>query len=304
MKLALLLLTITITLTACPKKNVATKNEMQSNQLDLQGHRGCRGLMPENTISAMLHTLELGVTTLEMDVVITADEQVVLSHEPFFNHEIATKPNGNFVTETEERTLNMYKMNYDSIISYDVGLKPHPRFVNQKKVAAIKPLLSSVFEIVKKYCAANKRQLPNFNIETKFMPATDDLYHPKPEKFVPLLMKIIADNKMENNVTIQSFDIRTLQIVHQQYNSIATALLIEDNDKRTFAQQITELGFNPTIYSPHYSLVNEQLMEECNSKKIKVIPWTVNDLPTMQKLKTLGVDGLISDYPNLYKQLK
>ncbi|TAD92912.1 MAG: glycerophosphodiester phosphodiesterase, partial [Bacteroidetes bacterium] len=96
----------------------------EAARFDLQGHRGCRGLLPENTIAAMLKAIDLGVTTLEMDVVITADSQVVLSHEPFFNHEISTKPNGNQVTEAEEKDLNIYKMGLAQVQAYDVGLRP------------------------------------------------------------------------------------------------------------------------------------------------------------------------------------
>ncbi|HYO20902.1 MAG TPA: glycerophosphodiester phosphodiesterase family protein, partial [Flavisolibacter sp.] len=106
---------------------------------DKQGHRGCRGLMPENTIAAMKKAIDLGVTTLEMDVVITADEKVVLSHEPFFNHEITTKPDGSYVKEAEEKTLNIYQMTYDRVKSFDIGLKPHPRFPQQQKLPAVKP---------------------------------------------------------------------------------------------------------------------------------------------------------------------
>src|SRR5688500_5712530 len=88
--------------------------------MDKQGHRGCRGLMPENTIEAMLRAIDLGVNTLEMDVVISADKLVVVSHEPFFNHEISTKPDGKYVEANEEKSLNMYKMNYDEIRKFDV----------------------------------------------------------------------------------------------------------------------------------------------------------------------------------------
>jgi glycerophosphoryl diester phosphodiesterase len=304
MKLFLVLGLCCVIFTACPKKVTMKTITNETKKIDLQGHRGCRGLMPENTFGAMLKALQLGVTTLEMDVVITADNQVILSHEPFFSHEITTKQNGEYVSETEERNLNIYKLQYDSILLYDVGLKPHPRFAEQKKERAVKPLLSTIFELVKKHCEANKIALPMFNIETKCLPISDDIYHPKPEKFVALLMKIIKDNKMEKNVIIQSFDNRTLQEVHKNYTNILTALLIEDNDKRNFAQQLSDLGFNPTFYSPHYNLVNQALIKQCNIKNIFVIPWTVNDVPTMQRLKNLGVFGLISDYPNLYKQIQ
>ena len=107
-------------------------------KFDKQGHRGCRGLMPENTIPAFLKAIELGVTTLEMDTVITKDKKVLVSHEPFFNHEITTQPNGNYIHENEEKLFNIFKMNYADTLSFDVGLKAHPRFPEQKKIKATK----------------------------------------------------------------------------------------------------------------------------------------------------------------------
>src|SRR5215218_6256489 len=106
---------------------------------DKQGHRGCRGLMPENTIPAMIKALELGVTTLEMDAVITKDKQVILSHEPFFNHEIATQPDGKPIMAAEERNFNIYRMTYFETQQFDVGMKPHPRFLQQQRIPAKKP---------------------------------------------------------------------------------------------------------------------------------------------------------------------
>jgi glycerophosphoryl diester phosphodiesterase len=125
---------------------------LESINFDKQGHRGCRGLMPENTIPAMLKATALGVTTLETDVVITRDKQVVLSHEPFFNHEISTKPDGAPVTEQEERSLNIYQMDYSQVRQFDVGLRPHPRFAQQQKLAAFKPLLAEMIDSVENYC--------------------------------------------------------------------------------------------------------------------------------------------------------
>ena len=125
------------------------RNKMLKKKMDVQGHRGCRGLMPENTIPGMLYALELGVVTLEMDISITKDKQLILSHEPFFSEEITTKPDGSFVTEKEERNLNIYTMNYDSVVKYDVGLKPHPRFLKQQKIVVAKPLLADLFAAVK-----------------------------------------------------------------------------------------------------------------------------------------------------------
>jgi glycerophosphoryl diester phosphodiesterase len=267
---------------------------------DKQGHRGCRGLMPENTIPAMLHALDLDVTTLELDVVITKDKQVVVSHEPFFNHDISTKPNGEAVTIAEEKGLNIFQMEYAQVKTYDVGMKPHPRFSQQKKIAAVKPLLRDLFDSVAVYMQSHNRLQPYFNIETKCLPIGDGIYHPKPDEFVELLMAVIEEKKMEERVIIQSFDFRTLQYLHQHYPHMKTAMLIEDDDKRGIENQIEALGFQPTIYSPHYSLVNAELISYCRSKKIKVIPWTVNTKEEIEQLKKMGVDGIISDYPNLF----
>lgn len=270
---------------------------------DKQGHRGCRGLMPENTIPAMYQAIDLGVTTLEMDVVITKDSLVVVSHDNWMNHEIATKPDGTYISEKEEKNYNIYRMNYAEVAGYDVGLKPHPRFPKQQKIKAVKPLLSALIDAVKAYCSEKKKPLPYFNIETKCLPEGDERFHPKPARFVELLMQVIKEKGIEQNTIIQSFDFRTLQYLSQHYPQMQTAMLVEDTDKRTPAQLLSALGFTPSIYSPHYSLVNEALVSFCHDRKIKLIPWTVNDRKQMEALKKLGVDGLISDYPDLFNGL-
>jgi glycerophosphoryl diester phosphodiesterase len=284
----------------------ATTYQMKKSdriQFDFQGHRGCRGLMPENTIPAMLTALDLGVTTLEMDVVVTEDNQLVLSHEPFFNHEITTKPHGQLVSSQEEKSLNIYKMTYNEVKQFDVGLKYHPRFPQQKKISAVKPLLIDVIDRVEQYILSKSLKPVIYNIETKCDPITDKIYHPEPDQFVELLVEVIRSKKMEERVIIQSFDFRTLQYLHQKYPGIKTAMLIEDLDKRGPEQLLKDIGFQPHIYSPHYSLVNSKLINFCHQRKMKVIPWTVNELQSMKELKEMGVDGLISDYPDLFKKL-
>jgi glycerophosphoryl diester phosphodiesterase len=286
-------------------KKMATPTNLQQqysskkNGFDIQGHRGCRGLMPENTIPAMLHALDLGVTTLEMDIVFTKDSVAILSHEPFFNHEITTKLDGTFIEEATERNYNIFQMTFAETQQYDVGLKPHPRFVQQHKTAVNKPSLVALFDSVKAYMVNSKRPFPYFNIETKTMPATDDIYHPAPAAFVDMLMQVIRQKEMESHVIIQSFDVRTLQYVHKKYPAITTALLIEDFDKRTVGEQIQQLGFMPSIYSPHFSLVTKDLLLGLHSHHTKVIPWTVNERGKIEELMQLGVDGIITDYPNL-----
>lgn len=280
--------------------HASKKTQVMLPEFDKEGHRGCRGLMPENTIPAMLKAVDLGVTTLEMDAVITADKKVILSHEPFFSHEISTKPNGELVSAEEEKQLNIYKMPYEEVIRFDVGLRPHPRFPRQEKIKAAKPLLADVFDDVEAYCRLKNGKKIFYNIETKLMPVTDGLYHPGPEEFVELLVKQIEDKKLSSRVIIQSFDYRTLRILHRDHPEIMTAALVEDYDRKTFEEQIKELGFHPTIYSPHYSLVNDELVKKCHDLKIRIIPWTVNDKSSIEKLRSIRVDGIITDYPDLF----
>lgn len=282
--------------------HVARKSEQAMlPSFDKEGHRGCRGLMPENTLPAMLSALDMNVTTLEMDVVITKDKQVILSHEPFFNHEITTKPNGEYVNEQEEKGLNIFAMSFPETQKFDVGLKPHPRFPRQQRLKATKPLLAEVIDNVEASVKMKGMNKVFYNIETKCSPFTDNTYHPKPEEFVELLMNVVQKKKISDRVIIQSFDFRTLKIVNQKFPLVRTAALIEDFDKRPFEKHLEELGYTPAIYSPAYGLVTKELVDKCHQHKMKIIPWTVNDKKTIEELRTLGVDGIITDFPDLFQ---
>ena len=287
-------------LVACHVSKKAPESKNLAELFDKQGHRGSRGLMPENTFPAMKTALDLGVTTLEMDIVFTKDKQAILSHEPFFNHEITTKADGSYVTEAEEKSLNIFKMTYEEVKKYEVGMKPHPRFPKQQKLAVYKPLLSDLLDSVQQYMITSKRPLPFFNIETKTSPSTDNIYHPAPAEFVEGLMDVFRAKKIEYRVIIQSFDFRTLQYLHRKYPLIKTAMLIEDFDERGLKDQLKALGFSPSIYSPEHKLVTKELVEKCHEQNIKVIPWTVNTKEEITLLRSLGIDGVISDYPDLF----
>ena len=300
MKTVLMAFTASMFLSACsgPKKISPVMN----TTFDKQGHRGSRGLMPENTIPAMLLAIDLGVTTLEMDVVISKDEAVVVSHDPYFHENITTTPDGRTLAKGEGVKHLLYQMDYDSIMKYDVGMKPHPDFPRQKKMEAFKPMLVELLHATEDY-AREKGKTIAYNIEVKSKKETDGKRHPPIEKFVDLVIEAIKAEDVTERTTIQSFDPRALQVMHRKYPAITTSLLIEGNDKRSLQQQLQELGYTPQVYSPHFSLVTPALLQSCHEKGMRVIPWTVNSLEDMKRLKSMGVDGIISDYPDLFAEL-
>ncbi len=284
----------------------AVQNEKMPNTVlqkplfDKQGHRGCRGLMPENTIPAMIHAIQLGVHTLEIDVVVTGDSQLIVSHEAYFHNNITTKPDGSFVTPAEERSLNIFKMTYPETKRYDVGLKPHPGFPQQKKIPAVKPLLADLIDSVEQYVRDKNLPPVFYNIETKSSPLTDNIFHPAPAAYADRVVNMIKEKKIEGKSNIQSFDFRILQYLKQNHPSIKLGALIDGSDKRTPSEHIAALGFQPDSYSPHYSLVSPFMVNACKQLGMRLIPWTVNDKANIDKLKAMGVDGIITDYPNLF----
>jgi glycerophosphoryl diester phosphodiesterase len=242
------------------------------------------------------------VTTLEMDVVISKDRKVVVSHDVYFNENITTTPSGKFLTKAEAAQHLLYTMPYDSIQKYDVGLKPHPDFPKQQKLPAYKPLLSDLIDAAEAY-AKQKGRTVTYNIEIKSKPENDGKKHPAIEEFVDLVINVIKEKGIHSRATVQSFDPRGLQLIHQKYPGTITSLLIEGFDKRSLDEQLLQLGFTPAVYSPHFSLVTPELVKQCHGKNMKVIPWTINSIDEMKKQVALVVDGIISDYPDLFSQL-
>ena len=269
--------------------------------IDIQGHRGCRGLMPENTIPGFIKAIELGVTTLEMDVVISKDKKVVVSHEPFLSHEICLTPDGKEISEEDEKSYNLFQMTYEEIEKCDCGTKIHPRFPDQEKLAVHKPLLSDVIDAVEKTIIENSLQLVRYNIETKYTPEGDGIFHPMPEEFVDLLLKVLNEKGILDRTIIQSFDISPLQIIKEKDPKLKLALLVENTYSPE--ENIKNLGFIPDVYSPYYLLVNEDLIKYARENNMKVIPWTINDKEDMKKLLEMGVDGIITDYPDRAREM-
>jgi glycerophosphoryl diester phosphodiesterase len=267
----------------------------------LIGHQGARGIMPENTIEGMIKALDLNVNVLNMGVVISKDGEVVLSHEPYFNNEISTRPDGKPITFNDEKKYNMFEMDYEEIRKFDVGTKFHNRFPGQMKIKVYKPLLSETIDSVEAYVKENKLEKPVYNIETSLIRKGDGIFQPDASVFIEKIMEIVKEKKLTKRVVIQSLDMRTLQYLHEYFPTIKTSLMVDE--KQDFEDGIQALGFTPDYYSPYYVLVGKGLVDRCHAAGVKIIPWTVNTAKDMSYLINLGVDGIITDYPNQYTRV-
>lgn len=262
---------------------------------DTEAHRGGRGLMPENTIPAMLNGVRTGVRTLELDTYITADGKVVVSHDGFMNPLFMQKPDGSDISRDEQQNYLLFKMNYADIRQFVEGLKDYPAFPQQQKVKTYKPLLADLIDSVETYVKTNHLKPVHYNIETKSSPDKDGIENPVPTVFVKTLMDVINQKHVTKRVIIQSFDPRTLQVLHLQMPKVKTAFLISAGD---YDSSIKTLGFTPTILSPEQKIVTADMVSAAHKNHVQVIPWTVNDADKMKAMIELKVDGMISDYPD------
>jgi len=267
---------------------------------DVQGHRGARGLRPENTIPAFLIALDSGVTTVEMDLAVTKDGQIVVSHEPWMSSDICLNPSGQEIGKKEERDYNIYTMTYEEVQKFDCGSLGNKKFPEQVKMPVSKPLLKDVIIAVEDHIKSFTQFEVDYNIEIKSHPDGDNKFHPAPQEFSDKVYELLDQYLPMERVIIQSFDFRVLKYWHEKYPDIRLAALIEKPG--SVESHLDELGFEPAIYSPYFRLLNKAKVDYLHKKKIKVVPWTVNEISEMLALKGMGADGFITDYPDRAKQ--
>ena len=263
------------------------------NVFDWQGHRGARGLLPENTIPAFLRALSYpAVVTLELDVVISQDDRVIVSHDPWFKTSICRMPDGSAIGDT----ISLRGLTAAEIAAYDCGQQQAPGFPEQQPRPAAKPTLAAVFAAVDRYCVQQERALPRFNIELKYQADWEPHLVPDRETFVRLVLGEIRAWGHPELVNLQCFDPPTLAVIREQDPEIPLAYL--DEQPGSVKAKMTALGFVPQIYSPWERGLTAEIIEEAHGLGMRVIPWTVNEVARMQELRGLGVDGIITDYPD------
>ena len=265
-------------------------NNTKSQTIEVQGHRGCRGLLPENTLPAFKRAIALGVHTLELDIAISKDKKVIVSHEPYMSRTICLDANKNEIPK--DKKYSLYAMTYKEIKSFDCGMRFHKKFPHQEKLAAFKPTLDAVFVMGD---ALNNNI--KYNIEFKAKPVYDDIYTPKPKEFVQLVLKTIEKHKVFNRCNLQSFDLRILEEIKLQAPQMDVAILIDKNE--CISEKLKQLSYKPKIISPYYKLLNKDIVVDYKNKDFKIIPWTVNSKSEMKQMISFNVDAIITDYPDI-----
>ncbi len=285
-------------ITACAVKKTIKTDQVTFPSFSAEAHRGGRGLVPENTILAMKDAMAYpAVTTLEMDTHITKDGKVVVTHDDYLSPGFMLTPDGKEIPASEAKKYNVFQMDYELLKTFNIGEKFHKDFPQQKKVKTYIPLLADLIDSVQNETKLKNKKQYFYNIETKCSAKGDGVTNPTPEVFVKLLMNVIKSKKIEQYVVIQSFDKRTIQIINKEYPNIRTSFLV--SNKKTYEQNIDDLGFKPFILSPAYKMVNSDMIKKAHADGVKIVPWTVNTAEEITILKSLGVDGVITDYTNL-----
>jgi glycerophosphoryl diester phosphodiesterase len=265
---------------------------------DWQGHRGCRGVLPENTVAAMLNALTYAhVRTLELDLAVSRDSQLIVSHEPWMSAEICTAPNG--INAELGKKTKIFDLTYDQIKQFDCGSKGNARFPEQKPMSTYKPSLRDLVNEVKTFCEKNKRDLPFFNIEIKSQPDYDGVFSPPVDVFVKMVFEEMEALGITEKCCVQSFDTRACEAIHRENvgkNRVQIAFLVENTGG--VPENLKKLTFRPDIYSCYFKLLRKSDIEALHAQQIRVVPWTVNNLTDMRRLIRWGVEGIITDYPN------
>lgn len=272
------------------------------NEVMIHGHRGCRGLLPENTMPGFYKAIDLGAGAIEIDLVCTSDGKMLISHDPYMNSMLCTKPDGAAISKEEEYSLNIYKMTLAEAQSYSCGTIAHPLFPEQEQLKSHKPSFAEFVEGVRNYCKENGKAMPLINIEIKSEVQWDGIYFPTPDEFAMIFLKEFNSLNIEEVSLIQSFDPRILEEIHKRQSGLKLMLLVGGKEKDV-AKHLAELSFKPYSYNPRYSLVDAEVMQYCKEHDIELMVWTVNDLDEMNRLLDLGVRNIITDYPDKAIQL-
>ena len=264
--------TIAFTLLLCTALMAADRKIL------VHGHRGARSVLPENTIPAFEHAIEAGADFIEIDLAVTKDNVLIVSHDPVINDELCTGP---------KQHVPIRQLTLAEVKQYDCGSKTLAGFPKQKPVPGTRmPTFDETLALA-------KRGKFHFNIELKSFPKQPE-YTPSPEEFAKLVLDGIRKHKLEKRVVVQSFDFRTLHAMKKIAPEIPLNALYSGPAK-DFVEIAREAGARTV--APQYKLVTKEQVEKAHAAGLKVVPWTANEPEVWNMLIDAGVDEIITDDP-------
>lgn len=252
------------------------------------GHRGWRGCYPENTMQATEALFKGGFSAVEIDVVVTGDGQLLISHEPWIAADYCLDSKGKSIPREAEKSHNIFEMTAHQIKAYDCGSKCHPSFPLQQRSRQTKPFLQD-------FLAAFDWMDRHLFLEIKSHPDGDNLFHPSPEEYGAIIEKEMRAFPYLQNVYFMSFDERIIQQLKHNRPNWKVMLLTETADA-TFDASVTSIW--PDAIGVHHPLITPEKVQKWRNDSLQIFAWTVNEWPDINRVQQLGIDGIISDYPN------
>lgn len=256
--------------------------------IEVQGHRGARGRLPENSLPAFEYALQVGVDVLELDLGVSRDKVLVVNHDPFIDPERCLDKDGNRLSER----IPLAALALQEIQQFQCGVLPHKRFPQQKSMKVKMPTLEEVFDLVKNSKLPAAKTV-RFNIETKLVPAMPELT-PSPEVFAKMVLDAVKKYGWLNRVVIQSFDHRSLRAAKKLEPKLVISPLVENT---LLNYSLLAKDLKAAIVSPNLLWITAPEVQDLHSHGIRVVPWTANEEKEWARLIEIGVDGIITDYP-------
>ena len=288
-----LLLLMAFLLGACGGSPTEPTLSRFSPQVEVHGHRGARGYLPENSIPGFILAVEQGADVVEMDLVITADSQVVVNHEPWLNPDICLDPFG--VRIDTAKQWNIFEMKMSTLRHCDCGSLGNPRFPQQAAMPVQRSALWEVAQVIE-HMYTNDSLPVRYNLELKYTAEGVQRFHPDADTFVKLVLDELTTLGIAERTTLQSFAPEVLEVIHRLAPDQPVVWLVEDDAPLT--EHLDRLSFTPAVYSPYHITLTPEDILAAQKLGMKVIPWTVNTEGRMDTLLHWGVDGIITDYPD------
>ena len=266
---------------------------ISQDRVEIFGHRGCRGILPENTILGFNKALELGADGIEWDVIVNKDNQLIISHEPYPDASYCLDSSGNEITKKTEKEVNFHELSTAEIQSFDCGSKGNSKFPDQEKIKSIKPTVQDAFREIN---LSSKTILFEIKSETKDY----GISQPYPKEYAEIIVKEISSFASKEQIIFMSFDAEILNELHQSLPNFRFVYLTY-LPLKSINSFVDEVKFKPYALGMYHHTIKKRDVKKANENGIKIFAWTVNEVKQYEKLVRYGVSGIITDYPNKIK---